>query len=168
LASAAAEAKVSELRGSIRAVFHSLWIYTMNRCKPSAPTSKLPALALNAAPASALRRRLGQALFAGVAFSLLSSPAWAQFGVRSFPAKTERGAMLITQPPELLMNGKPARFSPGARIRGTNNLMILSGTLVGQNLLVNFLREPQGMIHEVWILTEAEAALPLPSASTQP
>jgi hypothetical protein len=44
-----------------------------------------------------------------------------------------------------------------------NNLLQMSGSLVGQNLLVNFVRNPSGEVHDVWILTEAEAALKLPS-----
>ena len=129
----------------------------MNRCTatPLSPTAP-----------SARRRCLAHAAMAGLALSLIGSSACAQWGVRAFPPKTERGAMLVTQPPEVVINGKPERFSPGARIRSAGNLLVLSGTLVGQNLLVNFLREPQGLIHEVWILTEAEAALPLPSAQT--
>ena len=122
----------------------------MNRCMSSARTP------------CAARRSWGRTLLGALSLVLISAPTWAQWGVRNFPANTERGALVVTQPPEVLINGKPERLSPGARIRATNNLLVLSGTLVGQNLLVNFVREPQGMVHEVWILTEAEAALPLP------
>jgi hypothetical protein len=65
--------------------------------------------------------------------------------------------MQITQPPELLINGKAERLSPGARIRGTNNMLVMSGALIGQNLVVKFVREPLGLVHEVWVLTPAEA-----------
>jgi hypothetical protein len=82
----------------------------------------------------------------------------AQTSVRSFPAKAERGVMQITQPPELLLNGKPDRLSPGARIHRTDNMLVLSGALVGQKIVVNLVREPMGQVHEVWILTDAEAA----------
>ena len=77
--------------------------------------------------------------------------------VRPFPPKAERGVMQITQPPELLINGKAERLSPGARIRGTNNMLVMSGALVGQSLPIKFVREPLGLVHEVWVLTEAEA-----------
>jgi hypothetical protein len=70
--------------------------------------------------------------------------------------------MVVVQPPELFINDRPERLSPGARIRGPNNMMVMSGALVGQKLLVHFVREPLGLIHEVWILTEAEAAQELP------
>jgi hypothetical protein len=34
---------------------------------------------------------------------------------------------------------------------------------VGKNLLVNYVREPHGLVHEVWILTEDEARQVLPT-----
>jgi hypothetical protein len=104
------------------------------------------------------------------ALALATPVAWAQSAppVRPFPPTAQRGAMVITAPPELLMDDKPARLSPGARIWGANRMMALSGSLVGQKLLVNYVREPLGLIHEVWILTEAEAQLPAPKAPTTP
>jgi hypothetical protein len=71
--------------------------------------------------------------------------------------------MQITTPPELLLNGKAERLSPGSRIHSDNNMLVLSGALVGQKLLVNFVREPHGLVHEVWILTEDEARQVLPT-----
>lgn len=85
-------------------------------------------------------------------------------GVRNFPANAERGAMQVLQPPVIVLNDIYEQLSPGSRIRGTNNMLVMSGALVGQNLLVNYVREPQGLIHEVWILNEAEAQLPPPNA----
>jgi hypothetical protein len=93
----------------------------------------------------------------------LFAPVSAQINVRPFPPSAERAVMVVTYPPNIQLGGKPDRLSPGARIRGQNNLLQLSGSLVGQNLLVNFVRTPSGEVHEVWILTEAEAALKLPS-----
>ena len=93
--------------------------------------------------------------------SLLASAQMAN--VRPFPPKAERGVMKITQPPEMLLNDKPDRLSPGARIRGANNMLVMSGAIIGQNLVVNFVREPTGQVHDVWILTDAEAALKLPT-----
>ena len=83
---------------------------------------------------------------------------------RPFPPQAERGLMQVTQPPDLLLNGKPDRLSPGARIFGASNTLVLSGQLIGQKAVVNFVREPNGQVHQVWILTEAEAALKLPSS----
>jgi hypothetical protein len=85
------------------------------------------------------------------------APAFAQETVRQFPAAARRATLEVTTPPNLLLNGLPERLSPGARIKGPNNLLVLSGNLVGQRVLVNYLRDPQGLVHEVWILNEAEA-----------
>jgi len=81
----------------------------------------------------------------------------AQGFVRTFPTKALRGTLEVTGPPNILLNGQPQRLSPGARIKGTNNLIIMSASLVGKQLLVNYVPDPQGLIHEVWILTPAEA-----------
>ena len=89
-------------------------------------------------------------------FLCFSAFAVAQGSVRTFPATAQRGVMQITSPPDLLMNGQPERLSPGARIRGTNRMLVMSGSLVGQQWWVNFLREPNGLIHDVWILTNDE------------
>ncbi|TXT38351.1 MAG: hypothetical protein FD135_2959 [Comamonadaceae bacterium] len=85
------------------------------------------------------------------------TPATAQGLVRQFPPAAKRAMLEVTQPPYVLLNGQTAQLSPGARIKGPNNLLVLSGGLVGQRVLVNYLRDPQGMIHEVWILNEQEA-----------
>ena len=98
------------------------------------------------------------------ALLLLSGSAMAQLTVRPFPPAAQRGAMQITNPPDLILNGQAERLSPGARIRGANNMLVMSGALSGLNLLVNFVREPSGLIHEVWILNEAEAQMPLPAS----
>ena len=94
---------------------------------------------------------------AGLALAAALLPAGAQ-ALRPFPATALRGTLLITQPPEGLLNGQPARLSPGARIRGADNLLQMSGALVGQTLLVHYTLEPSGGVHDVWILTPEEAA----------
>ena len=81
----------------------------------------------------------------------------AQDLVRQFPAAAKRGTLEVTQPPNILINGQPERLSPGARIKNPNNMIVLSGSLVGQAVLVNYQRDPQGQIHEVWLLNPAEA-----------
>ncbi len=90
------------------------------------------------------------------------SPGWAtaQTQQRQFPVAARRATLQVTQPPEVLINGTPARLSPGARIKGSNNLLVMSASLVGTTVLVNYLRDAQGLIHEVWILSDAEAQEP--------
>lgn len=89
---------------------------------------------------------------------LLPGLAEAQsLAVRQFPAKALRGMLEVTAPPNILLDYKPRRLSPGARIKDTKNLIVMSASLVGKELLVNYVADSQGLIHEVWILTPAEA-----------
>ncbi|MEY4139971.1 MAG: hypothetical protein RLZZ371_2153 [Pseudomonadota bacterium] len=89
--------------------------------------------------------------------TLAPEPLAAQELVRQFPAAARRGTLEVTQPPNILINGQPERLSPGARIKNSNNMIVLSGNLVGQPVLVNYLRDAQGQIHEVWLLNATEA-----------
>jgi len=93
----------------------------------------------------------------------MSHGASAQSNVRPFPPQAERATMVVIQPPIIQMNGKPDRLSPGSRIRAANGMVVLSGSIIGQSLVVNYVREPMGSVHEVWILTPEEAALKLPT-----
>jgi len=98
--------------------------------------------------------------------ALTSAAAMAQGLVRPFPKTALRGLLEVTAPPQVLLNGKPARLSPGARIKGSNNLIVMSGTLVGRQVLVNYVADSQGMLHDVWILTPAEAQEKRPGLGT--
>ena len=82
-------------------------------------------------------------------------PAQAQ---RLFERNALRGELVIKAPPEVLLNGKAARLSPGARIHNANNMLQLSGSLLEQKLLVHDRLDGQGQLQEVWILSPAEAA----------
>lgn len=86
---------------------------------------------------------------------------------RSFPATALRGDLLITQPPQAVLNGQAVRLAPGARIRGVDNMMQLSGTLVNQRLLVHYTVDMSGQLRDVWVLTPAEAARPWPVTAQQ-
>jgi len=89
-------------------------------------------------------------------------------GQRNFPATALRGELRITQPPEALMNGQPARLAPGARIRDTQNMMAMSGALAGLPLLVHYTLDTQGLVQDVWVLNEGERARkPWPSSQSQ-
>jgi hypothetical protein len=76
---------------------------------------------------------------------------------REVPADAKRGDLTISLPPQVTLDGNADRLSPGARIRNTQNLMVLSGTLAGQELPVVYRRDSAGLIHEVWILSADEA-----------
>ncbi len=77
-------------------------------------------------------------------------------GLRKFPDKALRGRMKVVQAPEIVIDGQRERLSPGARIRDTNNRLVLSASITGQEYIVNFVRNGSE-VHEVWILTQLEA-----------
>jgi len=103
-----------------------------------------------------------------VTMLMVGSGAWAQNVVqRNFPANALRGEIAFGQAPEVLLNGQPARLAPASRIRGTNNLLVMSGALMGMKAVVHYTVDPLGLVHDVWILTETERAKqPWPTKST--
>lgn len=108
-----------------------------------------------------------RSLLAPVAFFLALGAAQAQDIIRqTIPGEAKLGVMQVTLPPEVLLDGKVDRLSPGARIRAENNMMVVSGALSGQSLLVAYVREPAGLLHDVWILNAAERAAVLQKSST--
>lgn len=134
----------------------------MNRCTRLLSTATPPATT----PPYAQTGLMG--LIAALAFALTPWQATqAQSLQRNFPDKALRGTMVVVQPPNITINGQPARLSPGARIRNTNNALALSASLVNQALTVNYLRDGQGLVHEVWILNASEAAQKRPGAATE-
>ena len=80
----------------------------------------------------------------------------AQLAVREFPKAAKRGALTVTAPPAVLINGNPERLAPGIRIRGVTNTLVMSASLVGQTYVVNYVRGPQDLIQEIWLLNAAE------------
>ena len=154
----------------------SLWMNTMNRCISRASDGL----------ASQIRLALGSLLVMGLLLVISTSTSFAQtsatteaaekalqellqrealarqtsavpqIGVRQFPAKAMRGYMEVLTPPEVIVNGTPERLSPGHRIRGLNNQLVMSGQLAGKKWVVNYVRNAQGELHEIWILNGLE------------
>ncbi len=87
----------------------------------------------------------------------LSMPIWAQ-AQRNFPPNALRGELVVGTPPQVSVNGVAGNLSPGARIRGQNNMLLLSDGLVGAKLLVHYTFDTSGEVKDVWILTPEEAA----------
>jgi hypothetical protein len=108
----------------------------------------------------------GQALAAALtcAFALLlPTPGHAQH--RVFPDHALRGLMVVGTPPAITINGKAERLSPGARIRDADNRIVFANTLSGQQLVVHYVRENTGLVHEVWLLNAFEKTQPRAGAS---
>ena len=96
------------------------------------------------------------AVFISISGILISTIATAQV-VRSFPETAVRGKIAFKSPPQIELDGKADRLSPGARIRDERGMLAMSGVLQGKEFVVNFRREAStGMVHEVWILTAEE------------
>ncbi len=87
----------------------------------------------------------------------LALPAAAQVP-RNFSSKALRGDVVFGTPPEITLNGKPARLAPGARIRDQNNRLVVPVMLVGGKAVVNYTVETEGTLLDVWLLTPAEIA----------
>ena len=77
---------------------------------------------------------------------------------RNFPATALRGELVVTDPPNILLNRQPARLAPGARIRGADNLLQMSGAVIGQTMSVHYTLDPLGLVLDVWVLTPSELA----------
>src|SRR4051794_11013578 len=75
---------------------------------------------------------------------------------REAPKDGVLGQLVVTQPPGITLDGKPDRLSPGSRIHDLNNMLVLSGGIVGKVLPVVYRRDAAGLVHEAWILTPDE------------
>ena len=126
-------------------MFHSLWMFTMNRCF-------LSLLALALSGAAVAQGQLSEPLPVNEQAVQTGVP-----GLRKFPANALRGTLQVVQTPQILIDGKPERLSPGARIRDPQQRLVMSASITGQTLVINFVRNPMGEVHEVWILNELEA-----------
>ena len=130
----------------------------MNRCTTANRTDFSGFLPILSAGKSAL---FFIAACAGMACasSLFGLQVQAQTIEREFPAAALRGTMVVTAPPVVSLDGQLDKLSPSARIRTENNMIALSGSLVGQPLVVNYTRDAAGLVNEVWVLTAQEARL---------
>ena len=81
---------------------------------------------------------------------------------RQFPQNAKRGELMVLTAPDIALDSKPDRLSPAARIRDINNNLVLSGTLTNQALIVNYLRDNTGLVHNVWVLSAEEIKQKMP------
>jgi hypothetical protein len=91
-----------------------------------------------------------------VCLAFVGGAALAQGIQRSAPKDVVLARMVVTAPPEITLDGKPDRLSPGSRIRDLNNMLVLSGGITGKMMPVVYRRDSAGLVHEVWQLTEEE------------
>ena len=74
------------------------------------------------------------------------------------PVQTLRGELTFGTPPEVLLNGTLIRMAPGIRIKSPANTLLLSGNLSGQKVPANYVVDNNGMLKDVWLLRDDEAA----------
>ncbi len=103
---------------------------------------------------AAIDRR--RALFFALMIAI-AAPAGSQELAREFPLTALRGVVAFSGPPAVMLNGAQALLAPGARLHGTDNLLVLPTTLTGSSHTVHYtIEDTTGMIKELWILREAE------------
>ena len=98
---------------------------------------------------------------AGTLAGLAPTPASAQDGQslrRNFPPTALRGGIVFGTPPAILLNGVRGQTAPTVRIHGLDNLIMMSGQLVGARAVVDYTTDMQGAIKEIWILSAFEQA----------
>ena len=87
---------------------------------------------------------------------------------RLFPSTALRGELSVVQPPDVLLNGRPARLSPGARIHNEENRFDVTGKLAGRKMTVHYTTAGGGQLLDVWILTASERARrPWPTSESE-
>ncbi|MEO5672972.1 MAG: hypothetical protein ABIR26_19965 [Ramlibacter sp.] len=96
------------------------------------------------------------AVLAGLFLTFTFTTASAQGIRREAPKDVMLGVLQVTSPPEVVLDGKIDRLSPGSRIRDLNNMLLLSGGIAGKVLPVVYRRDAAGLVHEVWVLTDEE------------
>jgi hypothetical protein len=93
-----------------------------------------------------------------LALLLTLAAAWpAQAQQRVFERSALRGEIEVVAPPEAKLNGKSVRLAPGARIRDARNMLVLSGGLIGQKIVVHYRLDGIGELRDVWLLSQDEA-----------
>ena len=81
---------------------------------------------------------------------------------RLFPPAAKRGTLSSVDFPTVRLNGTERKLAPGAWIRNENNTIDMPVTLKGRQFTVNYTEDNEGNVNRVWILSPAEASVPLP------
>lgn len=98
------------------------------------------------------------ALVAPLSALVLPAAASAQEVVtRNFPRNALRGEVVLLNESEAALNGKPARLAPGLKLRGPNNLLMMTGAALGQKFLAHYTVDTYGLINNLWVLRPDEA-----------
>jgi len=77
--------------------------------------------------------------------------------LRSIPAEAKRGKLVHVYDMEVQIDGVPQRLARGAQIRDAENRIVVPSA-VAPEAQIRYLFDAQGMVRQVWILSEREAA----------
>ncbi|MDO9402872.1 MAG: hypothetical protein Q7T87_02450 [Polaromonas sp.] len=125
----------------------------MKRCAPRLLSTALPpAFCRLALSASLLGMLAATGTAAHAQTTLEAAPP-----VRNLPKNAKRADLVVLDMTRITLDGKPARLSPGSRIRGPENQLLLTNVVLNQKLDVKYLRESGGLINQVWVLNSTEA-----------
>ncbi len=86
---------------------------------------------------------------------------------RNFPQSALRGQIVFGDPPVITMNGVVTRMAIGYRVHGQGNLLVMSAQLDGLTATVDYTRDVEGHVYEVWILSPTEIAQLWPQTPAQ-
>ena len=91
----------------------------------------------------------------GTLLALCCCAAVAQF--REIPADAKRGKLVHVIDMDVHIDGVPQRLARGAQIRDAHNRVVVPSSVPPQSE-VKFRFDNTGLVREVWILSEREAA----------
>jgi hypothetical protein len=100
-----------------------------------------------------------RSLLIALLFACLAPAAQAQ--LRTIPAEAKRGSMSPVEGMIVEIDGRRFALAAGAQIRDGRNMIVVPNMLPS-NVLVKYLRGPDGKIYRVWLLSPQEAAQPDP------
>jgi hypothetical protein len=100
---------------------------------------------------------LSRALFLSIALACVQT-ALAQ--ARSIPADAQRGYLKHERGSQVFLDGAAARLAPGATIRDQRNLIIVPAAMPPEGAWADYVRDANGQIFRVWLLSPEEQARP--------
>lgn len=123
---------------------------------------------MNRCPSLNLFSQRRRWLSASLQALLLASASWAlpaaaqglpAEGLRNFPPDARFGELVVGTMPDVTIDGKAIRTTPGFRLFSPERTLIMAHNFQGKKLVVAYAIEPSTQwLHAAWILTPAEAA----------
>jgi hypothetical protein len=93
----------------------------------------------------------------GALLLVICAAAAAQSQLRTIPPDAKVGTLRHLQDMTVVIDGKREQLAPGAQIRDPANRLMLPGA-VPPGVTVKYRRNDAGVVSQVWLLTQREAA----------